>query len=206
MKKMAFWLVAAAVAAGCGKQESPAAPAAAACTTAGTACKVPVRPEEAATFANKYKYQTVGTCADKSLRFSWLTLSDRIVVATTTDGNEVVADLAVMLMDDGSLSGFYQEKTQKRGEEGFWQTIEIKNKKDLTGRWAPQGLQVAIDGFGLGDPVLTRGWSGLQFTLPEDTTVWNAALAKKQISLIVAHSTISKDGKTVDQTCAEAQP
>jgi hypothetical protein len=204
MKSWAFGLLAVGVliaVAGCGKDEAQKAAVADHCDT-GFACKVTVDDKQVAETYAKFKYQKIGACSDSTRRFSWLILSDRLVVAKTPEGNDIVADMAVYLNDDGSYSGFYQEKTQVRGEMGFWKTIETKNKKALAGTWATQGTQIMVSDLGLGDAVNARGWPGLEFKLAKDNKV-NPILGDKQINLILTRSLVSKDGQTIDQACAE---
>ena len=193
--------VVAVAASGCGKQDVPQTAAPVHCDT-GISCKVAVDEKQAAETYAKFKYQKVGSCADNSRRFTWLIGSDRLVVAKTSDGNDVVADLAIFLNDDGTYTGVYREKTQVRGEVGFWKTTEIKNKKDLAGTWALQRNQIMISDLGLGDAATVRGWPGVQFTLAKDTKI-NATLGEKQLNLILTRSLVSKDGQTIEQACAD---
>ncbi len=204
MKKLALTLVAMTALAGCGKQDTAAAPVAAPCTE-GTTCKAVVKSDDANGYFSKFVYNEKPTCTDKTFKFNWLTLSDRIVVAKTTDGDDIIADIQLFLTADGAFTGFYQEKTVKRGEEGVTQVTAINNKKDLSGSWSIQVPKdadptLAIDGFGAGLAVKSRGWDGVQFTLAKDEQI-NAVLAEKKLAFIQMHSNTSKDGKTFDQLC-----
>jgi hypothetical protein len=185
---------------GCGKQESQQATPPPEC--AGVACKLSVEEAKAGEVYAKFKYQKVGSCEDGSRRFSWLTLANRVVIANTIDHNDIVADLQLFLNDDGSYTGVYQEKTQKRVEMGFWQTVEINNKQDLKGTWGTQKNQIMIEGLGLGSAVTARGWPGIQFPVAEDTKAFGS-LAGHKVNLITTRSNVSKDGQTVEQACAE---
>jgi len=209
MKSLALTLVALATLAtiGCGKKDETPVQAAQPCTQ-GTACKVVLKAEDAKPYFSKFLYNEKAVCADKTLKFSWLTMTDRLVVAKTTDGDDILADIQLFLTDDGNYTGFYQEKTVKRGEEGVTLVTAINNKKDLKGTWSvqtpkDQDPQLAIDGFGSGLAVNSRGWPGVQFTLPKDEQI-NPTLAEKSISFIAVRSNTSKDGKTADQACTVA--
>lgn len=193
--------MAAILAVACGKQETQAPTPAPECKT-GISCKTGVDEKQAGAIYAKYKYQEVGQCSDGSLRHTWLVLADRIVVAKTTDGKDIVADMQVFLYDDGSYTGTYQELTQERGDMGFWKTVSTANQKALAGTWAIQQSQIMIEQFGLGDNVNARGWPGIQFTLAKDNSI-NPVLGEKQINLITTRSKTSKDGKSVDAICAE---
>jgi hypothetical protein len=165
MKKLGLMMSALVFVAGCGKADNGSPAAGPACAS-GVTCPVTVTAEQAPTYFKQYQYQTVGTCADKTLRFTWLAL------------------------------------TQKRIEEGFYQTIESKNKRDLTGNWSTVGTQLVIDNLGNADAVTVRNWPGIK--IDKSVTDLNPLLVGKKLVFVNFRSIISKDGKTADQYCSEA--
>jgi hypothetical protein len=201
MKKLGLMMSALVFVAGCGKADNGSPAAGPACAS-GVTCPVTVTAEQAPTYFKQYQYQTVGTCADKTLRFTWLALSDRIVIAKTADGNDIVAEVNIYLDPAGTYTGEYQENTQKRIEEGFYQTIESKNKRDLTGNWSTVGTQLVIDNLGNADAVTVRNWPGIK--IDKSVTDLNPLLVGKKLVFVNFRSIISKDGKTADQYCSEA--
>ena len=204
MKKLGLTLSALLLVAGCGKNDSPTTVAVENCAT-GKTCATKLAPEAASPYFIQFKYEVLGKCdAKANLRFAWLGLADRVVISKNTDGSDVVAELNLYLSDtDNTYTGEYQENTQKLNADGFYETIESKNKRDLTGKWSIQGTQILIDQVGTGDPVRSSNWPGVQIKIDGDNL--NPALKGVTIVMIKTRSLISKDSQTVDQFCSEAK-
>jgi hypothetical protein len=204
MKKVVLALAALILVAGCGKNDSPTATVAETCAT-GKTCATKVAPEAASSYFTQFKYEVIGSCEAKDkLRFAWLGLADRVLISKGTDGTDVVAELNLYLNDtDNTFTGEYQENTQKLTADGFYETIDSKNKRDLIGKWSIQGSQLLIDQVGAGNPVKSSNWPGVQFKIDSDNL--NPVLKGVSIVMIKTRSTISKDNKTIDQFCSEAK-
>lgn len=202
MKKLSFTLAALMLISGCGKNESVAPVVAETCST-GKTCATKVAPEVAVSYFTQFKDEVLGTCDDKAnLRFAWLSLAERVLIGKNADGTDVVAELNLYLNNtDNTYTGEYQENTQKLNEDGFYETISSKNKRDLVGKWSVQGSQILIAGIGTGDAVTSNFWPGIQIKVEGKDL--SPVLDTVSIVMIKTRSMISKDSKTIAQYCPE---
>ena len=204
MKTLALWLSAVALTAtACGKQDSPQTVGNPACPN-GTSCKINVEEKDAGGYYAQFDYRLPTNCEDQAFRFTSLKSTDRTVVAKTTDGDDIIADVQLFITDDGNYTGTYSEKTLKRIEGGVIQTTAINNQKEIKGTWAIQSNKIVVNGIGQGEAVRARGFPGIQFTLQDDQQL-NPTLKGKQLSFITSLSKTSKDGKSVADACVKTE-
>lgn len=174
---------------GCNKESSTsAATSPAGCV--GAECKTI---NESESYYDQFMSEVEGTCEDSTgIRFRAVATVGSVKLASLVD-RDLVADFSIHLVRDGQYVVDYQEILI--GQD----IVSIVFEQRLTGRWFVDKTKLTLEGFGVGNKLVSSGKSRILFKVQK--SVHDNRITSPMIALDAVALALGPDGETGQQYC-----